>query len=67
MDLQGPKIRIGKFTEGKIELMPCATFAIDSACAIDAGDSTQVGTTYLELANESLQAIRYYLMMALLN
>ncbi|MBK1695169.1 pyruvate kinase [Chromatium weissei] len=52
MDLQGPKIRIGKFNNGKIELAVGAAFAIDSACAIDAGDHTQVGTTYSELAND---------------
>ena len=52
MDLQGPKIRIGKFTEGKVQLARGDAFAIDTACGIEAGDSTRVGTTYVELADD---------------
>ncbi|NEX19785.1 pyruvate kinase [Thiorhodococcus mannitoliphagus] len=52
MDLQGPKIRIGKFTEGKIQLSYGDAFAIDTACGLDDGDQTQVGTTYAPLAND---------------
>jgi pyruvate kinase len=52
MDLQGPKIRIGKFTDGKIQLARGDRFAIDTACPIDAGDRTRVGTTYVELAED---------------
>ncbi|MTW19692.1 pyruvate kinase [Allochromatium palmeri] len=52
MDLQGPKIRIGKFTDGKIQLARGDRFAIDTACPIDAGDQTRVGTTYVELADD---------------
>ena len=52
MDLQGPKIRIGKFTDGKIQRARGDRFAIDTACPIDAGDRTRVGTTYTELAND---------------
>ena len=31
-DLQGPKIRIGKFANGKIELQAGAAFVLDSTC-----------------------------------
>ncbi|NVZ10675.1 pyruvate kinase [Allochromatium humboldtianum] len=52
MDLQGPKIRIGKFQDGKISLARGDRFAIDTHCPIDAGDQTRVGTTYVELADD---------------
>jgi pyruvate kinase len=52
MDLQGPKIRIGKFTDGKIELAKGDRFTIDTHCPIDAGDQKRVGTTYVELADD---------------
>jgi pyruvate kinase len=52
MDLQGPKIRIGRFHEGAVELANGDTFAIDSACLLADGDQTQVGTTYPELADD---------------
>jgi pyruvate kinase len=45
MDLQGPKIRIGKFAHGPIELFRGERFAIDTACPLDAGDQFRVGTT----------------------
>ena len=49
-DLQGPKIRIGKFAEGKVELVPGARFVLDAEC--DAGDATRVGLDYRELVND---------------
>jgi pyruvate kinase len=52
MDLQGPKIRIGKFIEGKIQLARGDAFAIDTACAIEEGDRSRVGTTYVQLADD---------------
>jgi len=52
MDLQGPKIRIGKFVEGAIELARGDRFAIDGNCPLDAGDRERVGTTYPELAED---------------
>ena len=30
-DLQGPKIRVGKFAEGKVQLLPGAPFVLDAA------------------------------------
>ncbi|MBN2886306.1 MAG: pyruvate kinase [Chromatiaceae bacterium] len=52
MDLQGPKIRIGKFVEGAVELARGERFAIDADCPLDAGDRERVGTTYPELAED---------------
>jgi pyruvate kinase len=52
MDLQGPKIRIGKFAEGPILLERGDRFAIDADCPPDAGDRTRVGTTYPELVDD---------------
>jgi len=52
MDLQGPKIRIGRFHAGPIVLTAGDHFAIDSDCPLDGGDQTQVGTTYPELAGD---------------
>ena len=49
-DLQGPKIRVGKFTEGKVELVPGARFILDAEC--DMGDATRVGLDYRELVND---------------
>ena len=40
-DLQGPKIRVGKFKDGKVQLERGADFMLDSNC--DLGDETKVG------------------------
>ena len=49
-DLQGPKIRIGKFAEGKVVLAAGDrfTFDVDSA----PGDKSRVGLDYPELVND---------------
>lgn len=49
-DLQGPKIRVGKFKDGKIELQKGAPFILDANC--DMGDQDQVGLDYKELPND---------------
>jgi len=49
-DLQGPKIRIGKFTEGKVRLEPGQTFVLDADC--EQGDATRVGLDYKELPQD---------------
>ncbi|HEX6795436.1 MAG TPA: pyruvate kinase [Casimicrobiaceae bacterium] len=49
-DLQGPKIRIGKFADGKVELAPGARFILDAEC--ETGDATRVGLDYRELVND---------------
>ena len=52
LDLQGPKIRIGRFQESPIALAAGDRFAIDAACPLDSGDQAQVGTTYPQLADD---------------
>lgn len=49
-DLQGPKIRIGKFKEGKVLLKEGAPFILDWDCEL--GDETRVGFTYPDLAHD---------------
>ena len=38
-DLQGPKIRIGKFADGKVELEPGQTFVLDAECELGDADA----------------------------
>jgi len=45
-DLQGPKIRIGKFSNGLIALREGDEFILDGAMPIDAGSGQRVGITY---------------------
>ena len=52
IDLQGPKIRIGKFAHGPIELFRGETFAIDADCPLDGGDQSRVGTTLPSLVED---------------
>jgi pyruvate kinase len=49
-DLQGPKIRVGKFENGKIQLTKGATFILDAACEL--GNQEQVGLDYKELPRD---------------
>ena len=49
-DLQGPKIRIGKFADGKVRLEPGQTFILDAEC--EHGDATRVGLDYKELPQD---------------
>lgn len=49
-DLQGPKLRIGKFEHGKIQLDPGRPFILDPACAL--GNQERVGLDYKELARD---------------
>ena len=49
-DLQGPKIRIGKFELGKILLKTGDLFVLDADCAL--GDQSQVGLDYKDLPQE---------------
>lgn len=50
-DLQGPKIRVGRFADGKVELIPGAKFALDAA-RTELGDVNAVGLDYKDLPNE---------------
>jgi pyruvate kinase len=51
-DLQGPKIRIGAFGEGPIQLQPGDRFALDTALPDDAGTRERVGCTYAALPQD---------------
>jgi len=52
VDLQGPKIRIGRFEDGEVMLQNGDTFILDTAWAIDAGNRQKVGVTYPTLAED---------------
>lgn len=52
-DLQGPKIRISRFVEGKVMLQKGQTFVLDAALDKDAGDSSHVGIDYEALITDS--------------
>ncbi len=49
-DLQGPKIRVGKFADGKVELVAGKHFILDAECAL--GDADRVGLDYKELPQD---------------
>ena len=49
-DLQGPKIRIGKFAAGKVMLKAGQTFILDADC--DVGNEERVGLDYKELPRD---------------
>jgi pyruvate kinase len=50
-DLQGPKIRVGKFAEGKVMLEPGQPFVLD-ASRTEPGDLQGVGLDYKELPRD---------------
>ncbi|TMH88353.1 MAG: pyruvate kinase [Betaproteobacteria bacterium] len=49
-DLQGPKIRVGKFRDGKVTLEKGQRFVLDAACEL--GDSARAGLDYKELPRD---------------
>jgi pyruvate kinase len=49
-DLQGPKIRVGKFVDGKVMLKPGQMFMFDIECQL--GDAGRVGLDYPELVRD---------------
>jgi pyruvate kinase len=50
VDLQGPKIRVGKFEGGQVELAPGAKFTFDIECTL--GNQDRVGLDYKELVGD---------------
>ncbi|WP_035054280.1 pyruvate kinase [Andreprevotia chitinilytica] len=50
VDLQGPKIRVGKFEHSKIELVNGESFILDASCQM--GNQERVGLDYKELPND---------------
>jgi pyruvate kinase len=51
-DLQGPKIRVGKFSEGRVLLQEGAAFVLD-ASRTEPGDQAGVGLDYKELPRDT--------------
>jgi hypothetical protein len=49
-DLQGPKIRIGKFADGPVQIKAGQEFILDAACTL--GDEGRVGLDYPDLVND---------------
>lgn len=51
-DLQGPKIRIERFRDGRVQLQRGDKFVLDAQLDPLAGDQNQVGITYKDLPND---------------
>lgn len=51
-DLQGPKIRVSTFKDGKVQLKKGQSFALDADLEPLAGDETAVGIDYKDLPND---------------
>jgi pyruvate kinase len=51
-DLQGPKIRISRFKDGKIFLEEGAEFILDASLAVNDGNQHSVGIDYKELPDD---------------
>ncbi len=51
-DLQGPKIRIDRFKDGKVMLHPGAAFYLDAEMGVEDGNEESVGLTYKTLPQE---------------
>ena len=49
-DLQGPKIRIGKFADGPVVIKAGQDFILDAACTL--GDEARVGLDYPDLVKD---------------
>jgi pyruvate kinase len=49
-DLQGPKIRVGKFKDGRVALKAGEPFVLDASCEL--GDGARVGLDYKELPRD---------------
>ncbi|MFQ6021959.1 MAG: pyruvate kinase [Acidiferrobacterales bacterium] len=52
VDLQGPKVRIGRFKSGKITLREGDKFIVNSDLPLDEGTQEQVGVTYKGLPGD---------------
>lgn len=52
VDLQGPKIRIERFKDGKIDLAEGDVFILDGELGSDDGDKERVGIAYKALPND---------------
>ena len=52
-DLQGPKIRVGKFKDGKVTLATGQKFILDATCEL--GDGERAGLDYKELPRDVVE------------
>jgi len=60
-DMQGPKIRCGKFINGKTMLTIGQKFILDAAMSLDEGTDERVGLTYKELVQDVVPGARLLL------
>jgi pyruvate kinase len=60
-DMQGPKIRCGKFKTGKTMLTRGQPFILDGELGLDDGDDERVGLTYKELVDDVVPGARLLL------
>src|SRR5690554_7901883 len=51
-DLQGPKLRIARFTDNKVTLIAGQTFVLDASMDKEAGTEERVGIDYEQLIND---------------
>ena len=51
-DLQGPKIRTGRFVDGRVQLIRGEHFILDASLGDDEGTSERVGITYKDLPSD---------------
>jgi pyruvate kinase len=51
-DLQGPKVRITQFADGRVDLKPGAEFALDASLPASAGTQDMVGIDYKPLPKD---------------
>ncbi|MGD8616694.1 MAG: pyruvate kinase, partial [Gammaproteobacteria bacterium] len=51
-DLQGPKIRIERFQQGRVRLTEGARFILDAALGADAGTEERIGISYKALVDD---------------
>jgi len=60
-DMQGPKIRCGKFKTGKTMLVAGKKFILDADMSLDDGNDERVGLTYKELVTDVVPGARLLL------
>ncbi len=60
-DMQGPKIRCGKFITGKTTLVVGQKFILDGGMSLDEGNDERVGLTYKELVGDVVPGARILL------
>ncbi|OQX30877.1 MAG: pyruvate kinase [Candidatus Sedimenticola endophacoides] len=56
IDLQGPKIRIGRFRQGPVTLREGERFILDAECPLGGGDQQRVGLTFPGLVDDVRRA-----------